>query len=42
MDTQRAAINGIQIVGVIPEPASVSLMAVIAGISFFVRRRLAV
>lgn len=39
MDVQRAPINGIQIVGVIPEPASALLVSVVAVIAFFIRRR---
>ena len=39
MDVQRAAVNGVQIVGVVPEPAVVGLMAVVGGAAVFIRRR---
>lgn len=40
MDNQRAVINGIQIVGVVPEPASALLFCVVTVIALFVRRRI--
>ena len=40
MDVQRAPINGIQIVGVVPEPASALLMSTVLGTALFIRRRL--
>lgn len=42
MSTQRAPINGIQIVGVIPEPVSASLLSLIAVAAWFIRRRLSI
>ncbi len=42
MNNQRAPINGIQIVGVIPEPVSVSLLSFIAAAAWFIRRRLSI
>lgn len=39
MSTQRAPINGIQIVGVIPEPASALLISSVTLIGLFIRRR---
>jgi hypothetical protein len=39
MNNQRAAINGVQIVGVVPEPASALLMSTIFATAFFIRRR---
>ncbi|MFA7369815.1 MAG: PEP-CTERM sorting domain-containing protein, partial [Kiritimatiellales bacterium] len=42
MGNQRAPINGIQIVGVIPEPASALLMSTVTAAAFFIRRRFTV
>lgn len=39
MNAQRAPINGIQIVGVIPEPASALLISTVTAAAFFIRRR---
>lgn len=39
MSTQRAPINGIQIVGVIPEPASALLISSVTLLGLFIRRR---